>query len=100
MKYRFLRESMEKKPDRIIKEIAVTCVGSIDSTSYDNRCKNHGWRVYATNMPNEELSLEQVVLAYRNQYRIEDMFHRLKRKPLSLHPMLLNRDDHIDVLVT
>jgi transposase len=86
-------------PKRTIKEISITCSAVIDSTSYDNRCKNHGWRVYATNMPLEELSLEQVVLAYRDQYRIEDMFHRLKGKPLSLHPMLLNRDDHIDGLV-
>jgi len=87
------------KPDRIITEITVTCSGIVDSTSYENRCKNQGWRVYATNMPEDELSLEQVVLAYRNQYRIEDMFHRLKGKPTSLYPMLLNRDDHIDGLV-
>lgn len=87
------------KPAWIKKEITITSTGVIDSKSYENQCNTHGWRVYATNMPCEDISLEQVVLAYRNQYRIENMFHRLKGKPLSLHPMLLNRDDHIDGLV-
>ena len=58
-----------------------------------------GWRVYVTNKPVEEFPLEKAVLAYRNQYVIEDAFHRLKGKPLSLYPMDLKRDDHIDGLV-
>ena len=39
--------------------------------------KDHlGWRIYATNHP--KLSLSQIVLAYREQYRIEDGISRLK----------------------
>jgi transposase len=37
-----------------------------------------GWRVYVTNHPPETLSLEQTVLAYREEYLVERGFGRLK----------------------
>ncbi len=46
-----------------------------------------GWRVYVTNHPAEGLSVEQAVLAYREEYLVEHGFGRLKGKPLSLSPM-------------
>lgn len=87
------------KPARIKKKITINCTSDINLNSFNEYCKTLGWRVYATNMPIEELSLEKVVLAYRDQFKIEDMFHRLKGKPLSLYPMFFHRDDHIDGLV-
>ncbi|MFH1633732.1 MAG: DUF4277 domain-containing protein [Chloroflexota bacterium] len=51
-----------------------------------------GWRVYGTNQPVEQLSLEQAVLAYREEYLVERGFGRLKGKPLSLTPMYLQDD--------
>lgn len=51
-----------------------------------------GWRVYGTNCPVEELTLEQAVLAYRAEYLVERNFGRLKGKPLSLTPMYLEDD--------
>jgi len=51
-----------------------------------------GWRVYGTNAPPEILSLEQAVLAYREEYLVERNFGRLKGKPLSLTPMYLEDD--------
>jgi transposase len=39
-----------------------------------------GWRVYATNVPQDILSLEQAVLAYRAEYLVECHFGRLKGK--------------------
>jgi transposase len=58
-----------------------------------------GWRVYVTNKPVEELSIEDVVMTYRDQYIIEHQFHRLKGKALSLAPIFIQRDDRIDGLV-
>ena len=58
-----------------------------------------GWRVYATNQPQEQLSLEQAVLAYRNEYIVERSFGRLKGKPLSLTPMYLQDDQRATGLV-
>ncbi|MCI0554934.1 MAG: DUF4277 domain-containing protein [Anaerolineae bacterium] len=51
-----------------------------------------GWRVYGTNAPENELSLGQAVLAYREEYLVERCFGRLKGKPLSLTPMYLQDD--------
>ncbi|HMA37137.1 MAG TPA: transposase [Chloroflexia bacterium] len=58
-----------------------------------------GWRVYATNRASGELSLEQAVLCYREEYLIEQSFGRLKGAPLSLSPLYLQRDDHATGLV-
>lgn len=58
-----------------------------------------GWRVYGTNAPGEHLSMEQAVQAYRDQYRVERSFGRLKGKPLSLTPMYLDDDQRATGLV-
>ncbi len=52
------------------------------------------WRIYATNQKTDKISLEQAVEAYRNEYRVERCFERLKGHPLSLAPMYVQRDDH------
>jgi transposase len=53
-----------------------------------------GWRIYATNAPQERLSLCQAVLAYRDQYIEENIFRRLQGKFLSITPIYVQRDDH------
>ena len=58
-----------------------------------------GWRVYVTNHPLEALSLEQVVLAYREEYLVERSFGRLKGKPLSLSPMYVHSDQRATGLI-
>ena len=58
-----------------------------------------GWRVYVTNQPSEQLSLEQAVLAYRSEYLVERSLGRLKGRPLSLTPMYVQRDDHATGLI-
>jgi len=58
-----------------------------------------GWRVYATNQPAAALSMEEAVLAYREEYLIEHSFARLKGAPLSVRPCYLHRDDHAAGLV-
>ena len=58
-----------------------------------------GWRVYSTNQPLRQLSLEQAVLAYRHEYLVERSLGRLKGRPLSLRPMYVQRDDHATGLI-
>ena len=58
-----------------------------------------GWRIYSTNQPVEQLSLEQAVLAYRSEYLVESSLGRLKGRPLSLKPMYVQRDDHATGLI-
>jgi transposase len=58
-----------------------------------------GWRVYATNAAEADLSLTQAVLAYRGSFLIERGFRRLKGHALSLTPMYLNTPRHLTGLV-
>ena len=58
-----------------------------------------GWRVYGTNQPAADLTLEQAVLAYRNEYLIERNFGRLKGRSLSLTPMYLADDNRATGLI-
>jgi transposase len=51
-----------------------------------------GWRVDATNAPQDRVSLAQAVLAYRAEYLVERNFGRLKGNPLARTPMDLQDD--------
>lgn len=79
------------------RQIQVTV--AVDEVAVQAAVQRLGWRVYATNQPVEQFSLEQAVLAYRSEYLIERSFGRLKGCPLSLTPMYLQRDDHATGLI-
>jgi len=53
-----------------------------------------GWKAFATNAPHARLSLTDAVLCYRNEYRVERIFHRLKSR-LNIAPLFVKRDDQI-----
>jgi transposase len=59
---------------------------------YQNSC---GWRLYVTNATPEQLSLEEAVLAYREQWQPERGFHRFKRGLLPALPIYFQDDDKI-----
>ncbi len=52
------------------------------------------WRIYATNQEKGQSTLEQAVEAYRDEYRVERNFERLKGHPFSIAPLYVQRDDH------
>jgi transposase len=54
-----------------------------------------GWRAYGTNAPQTRLTLEQGVLEYRNEYRVEGVFGRIKGDRLAIAPMFLRREDQV-----
>src|SRR5439155_12984494 len=58
-----------------------------------------GWHVYVTNQPAEQLSLEQAVLAYREEYLIERGFGRVIGRPLSVRPLQLASDQRVKGLL-
>ena len=53
-----------------------------------------GWRVYVTNAEKATLSLEKAILEYREEYRVENVFHRLK-STLNIEALWVKRDDQI-----
>jgi transposase len=72
---------------------------SRDEAAIQTALARLGWRVYGTNQPVDQLSLEQAVLAYREEYLVERGFGRLKGKPLSLTPMYLQDDQRATGLI-
>ena len=53
-----------------------------------------GWRLSATTVPQERMSLTEAVWAYRGAPRIDRNFHRLKGHPLGIRPLYVQREDH------
>src|SRR5262249_47839702 len=80
-------------------ERSVTVVAMPDENALAEAKRALGWRVYATNQPAKQLSLEQAVLAYRAEYLVEAAIGRLKGKLLSLTPIYLETDNRIIGLV-
>jgi transposase len=77
----------------------VTVVALRNEAAVQQTLRSLGWRVYATNQPAEDLSLEHAVLAYRAEYLVEHTIGRLKGKALSVTPLYLETDSRIVGLV-
>lgn len=56
-----------------------------------------GWKAFVTNATPERLSLAEAVLCYRNEYRVERIFNRLKSR-LHIAPLFVKQDDQIEGL--
>ncbi len=87
------------KPERTIVSTLFHVTPHLEESAYQKAKELFGWRVYATNKSAEDLSFENVVLSYRDQFIIEHEFHRLKGVCLSLTPIYLQKDNRIDGLV-
>jgi transposase len=56
-----------------------------------------GWKAFVTNAPPERLSLRDAILCYRNEYRIERIFNRLKSR-VHIAPLFVKLTDQIEGL--
>ncbi len=54
-----------------------------------------GWKAFVTDVSKESLSLEDAVLSYRNEYRVERIFSRLKSR-LNIAPLFVRKDHQIE----
>ncbi len=61
------------------------------------RQERFGWKAFVTDVVNSQLSLSEAVLCYRNEYRVERIFNRLKSR-LNIAPVFVKRDDQIEGL--
>jgi len=71
----------------------------VDEAAVRAATRRLGWRIYVTNQPHQTLSLEQAVLAYREEYLVERGFGRVIGKPLSLSPMYVQSDQRATGLI-
>ncbi len=85
------------RPARTKTEIKITISIRRDNKAIKAVKEQMGWRIYATNHPS--LSLGAAVLAYREQFRIEDGISRLKGRPLGLAPMFLQTEQRMVGLI-
>ena len=55
------------------------------------------WKAFVTNAGPERLSLQDAVLCYRNEYRVERIFHRLKSR-VHIAPLFVKLNEQIEGL--
>jgi transposase len=65
-----------------------------NTSAIEQREQTLGWRAYVTNAPRRQLSMEQGIQCYADEYLVERNCHRLKGRPLSLSPLWVTREDH------
>ena len=87
------------RPAYVKEDNQATVTVGVNETALELAVRRLGWRIYSTNQPAKQLSLEQAVLAYRSEYLVERSLGRLKGRPLSLRPMYVQRDDHATGLI-
>src|SRR5919205_874783 len=56
-----------------------------------------GWKAFVTNAGQKRLSLQEAVLCYRNEYRVERIFNRLKSR-VHIAPLFVKRNEQIEGL--
>jgi transposase len=60
-------------------------------------CQRLGWKAFVTNAGPKRLSLQEAVLCYRNAYRVERIFHRLKSR-VHIAPLFVKLNEQIEGL--
>ena len=71
----------------------------INQQQADQYLKKLGWQIYACNAPEEFLTTEQIILCYRNEYKIEHKFDELLNRITALMPVFLKKPNRIKALI-
>src|SRR5205823_1432759 len=61
------------------------------------RRQRFSWKAFVTNAGPKRLSLRDAVLGYRNEYRVERIFHRLKSR-VHIAPLFVKLNEQIEGL--
>ncbi len=100
--YETTTETLHKRayrgqPARTLTETKLSVKAALDPDAYEHTQRLLGWRVYVSNDLN--LTLQDAVYGYRNEYLIERCFRRYKGKSLGLTPLFLASDERIKGLI-
>lgn len=82
------------QPARVVEQQRYVVQVWRNATAIQRQEQTLGWRCYVTNAPCQQLSLEQGIQCYADEYLVERNCHRLKGRPLSLSPLWVTREDH------
>ncbi|MDM8522656.1 hypothetical protein QUF80_04720 [Desulfococcaceae bacterium HSG8] len=84
-----------KREKKVVERVRYQITGVVrDEKKIKKEKERCGWRAYVTDLPKENLSLGKAVRHYRNEYRVEQVFRRLKSY-LHIAPMYVKRNDQI-----
>jgi len=99
--YSYQREEKEKrirsyrgKPARLDRQVRYQLTVTRNQEAIAAAEFKAGWRIYVTNATESELTIDQAVGVYRNQYLAENIFRRLQGKYLSITPVYVQRENH------
>lgn len=87
------------RPARVVVERDLLLTVTVDRAALEAVVRRLGWRVYATNAPEEPLPPASLLAAYRGQVVIERGIGRLKGRPLSLTPLYLHKEERVVGLI-
>jgi transposase len=82
-------------PYRLIEQRHLALDVQIDQAALDEAYHLAGWRIYVTNVSDQELSLAQATLYYRDEWLVEHGFHRFKGGSLPTLPLFLRLPERI-----
>jgi transposase len=86
------------RPKRVIKHTRYHIIRiARQEATLTARSQRVGWKAFVTNAGQKRLSLEDAVLCYRNEYRVERVFNRLKSR-VHIAPLFVKRNDQIEGL--
>jgi transposase len=90
----------KNRPQEVVERVRYQITAVVrDEEAIDALQQTFGWRAYVTDVPVEQLSLAEAILTYREEWRIEHGFHRLKSAPLSIAPLFVKRDDQVTGMI-
>jgi len=94
-----LVRAYKDRPEEVRVEQEVQLFFMRDTENIQKITQLFGWRVYGTNQPVTDFSIQQAVCAYRDEYLVERNFGRFKGKSLALTPMYLQDDNRATGLI-
>jgi transposase len=68
-----------------------------DQEAITEQSARFGWKAFVTEVTADKMSLHDAILSYRDEYRVEQIFGRLKSR-LNIAPLFVRKDDQIEGL--
>lgn len=86
-------------PKTVVEVKEITVQFHRNPTAIDQALTLAGWRIYVTNVPDHDMSLDQSVRYYREEWLVERGFHRFKQGSLPALPLYVRLPERIKGLM-
>lgn len=87
------------RPARIKRTSKYSLTVTRNEQAIEKELSRLGWQVYASNISVEQLGSADLVKYYRNEYRIEQLFHYLANRVTNLLPVYLKKEERVKGLI-